>query len=602
MTLFRAAETLAEHWDDILGRLSGEQRRAMTAWVSELLDSEDADVRTEVATDMLQLAASVLPADHPVRRAFAGSDAVRSARAEAGGDEWQQALACLRTALDAGQARAVSDGPSDQTTADTSSGARRRYLKGQCPESVPVGKPFNLLVSVVLTPDAGRGELDLFPVPPGGRDILLVTHAPGLRALSDQQQTVSVPPDTDSRPARFEFRAEVPGPRQVSVTAWIGGSYLGELRVEITAERDSHGGPHRDVLAEITAGPAEGAVSLVVRYDPHQQTYRFEFRDEDNPEEVTSSLAYDPGPIVEQLVAELDELAGSGGSYSATQTWGYLVNAGARLWHELVPGPLREQFWERQHRIRQLTILTDRDAVPWELLYPRDAGHDAGFLVEQFPVTRAIFGRQLSRRLNLRPPRFVLPEGSLLQARREIDEIRHLLDPGQAPGDVISAVTPLQDLIESGDFGLLHFACHNGFDTRRGSSITMASGSFTPTLMTTAAIDQVLGRTGPTIFMNACRSAGFSATYNRLDGWASKFLEAGAAAFIGSLWAVRDRTAREFAQEFYRQLHSGCPLGEAVMRARRAAAADQPGDPTWLAYTVYGNPNAMISGPHSDLR
>jgi CHAT domain-containing protein len=103
-------------------------------------------------------------------------------------------------------------------------------------------------------------------------------------------------------------------------------------------------------------------------------------------------------------------------------------------------------------------------------------------------------------------------------------------------------------------------------------------------------MSRVLARTTPVIFMNACRSAGLAATYNRLDGWATKFLEAGAAAFIGSLWAVCDETAREFAEEFYGQLQTGSSLGNAVMQAR--AAARRPDDPTWLAYTVYGDPRA----------
>ena len=270
------------------------------------------------------------------------------------------------------------------------------------------------------------------------------------------------------------------------------------------------------------------------------------------------------------------------------------MNAGARLWHELVPGPLREQFWERQHRIRQLTILAEKDNVPWELLYPQDPGHDAGFLVEQFPVTHAIFGRRLSRRLSLWPPRFVLPEGSPPAAIDEIDAMRRLLDPTQPPGEVISALAPLQDLIESGDFGLLHFACHNGFDTSRGSSITMGNVQFTPVFMTTAAIGRVLGRSAPTIFMSVCRSADSSATYNRLDGWASKFLEAGAAAFIGTLWAVSPGSARVFAQELYTALQAGRSLGVAVMQARRAVAT-QSADASWLAFSVYGDPRATVS-------
>ena len=108
-----------------------------------------------------------------------------------------------------------------------------------------------------------------------------------------------------------------------------------------------------------------------------------------------------------------------------------------------------------------------------------------------------------------------------------------------------------------------------------------------------AAVSQALARTKPTVFINACRSAGVSPSYHRLDGWARKFLEAGAGAFIGSLWAVRDSTARDFASELYRKLQGGTTLGEAA-RGARLIAADEPGDPTWLAYAVYGDPRAIL--------
>ena len=149
---------------------------------------------------------------------------------------------------------------------------------------------------------------------------------------------------------------------------------------------------------------------------------------------MTSNLAYDPGPLVEQLVADLDGLAKGRSGYSAAQARGYLVNAGAGLWSQLVPAQLREQFWDRQHRIRQLTILADKDAVPWELLYPMDPGHDAGFLVEQFPVTRAVFGWRPARTLSLQPARFVLPAAHCPRPGDEVEAMRRLLDPGQPPG------------------------------------------------------------------------------------------------------------------------------------------------------------------------
>ena len=457
-----------------------------------------------------------------------------------------------------------------------------------------MGEPFSLLVSIVLAGPASAG-LRPFEVPPEGRDVLVVVHAPRLLLLGHQRLTVHVPADGDSEPVMFELRADEPGVRQMSVTAWLGGSYLGELLVEVTAERDRPPGTNRDVLAEISTEPTDGAVSLVVRYDPVQKAYRFEFRDEDYPEEVTSQLAYEPGPRVEQLVAELDELAKGRTGYSAAQARDYLVNSGAGLWHELVPERLREQFWDRQHRIRQLTILADKDTVPWELLYPMDPGHDAGFLVEQFPVTRAVFGRRPTRRLSLRPARFVLPGGSPPEARTEIDAMRRLLDREQPPSMVIAALTPLQDLLRSGGFGLLHFACHNRFDPADGSSIKLDGSQFTPTLMTTVAINHALAGSAPVVFINACRAAGLTARYNVLDGWATKFIEAGAAVFIGSLWAVRDTTGREFASELYSHLQAGFSLGKALLCARRAAAS-QPGDPTWLAYTVYGDPGATVYG------
>lgn len=124
----------------------------------------------------------------------------------------------------------------------------------------------------------------------------------------------------------FELRADKEGPRSVSITAWLGGRYLGELLIEITADRDRASGQHREFRAEIDAEPSEGAVSLVVRYDPELQAYRFEFRDEDNPNEVVSRLSFEPRRCrIERLVADLDRLAAGRGGYSADQVRDYLV-------------------------------------------------------------------------------------------------------------------------------------------------------------------------------------------------------------------------------------------------------------------------------------
>jgi CHAT domain-containing protein len=94
--------------------------------------------------------------------------------------------------------------------------------------------------------------------------------------------------------------------------------------------------------------------------------------------------------------------------------------------------------------------------------------------------------------------------------------------------------------------------------------------------------------------LNACRTDGQAPLYTTVEGWAASFLRAGAGAFIGSLWEVADTSASTYAQEFYRAAIGGATLGESARRARDAIR-DNPGDPTWLAYTFYGDPAATFS-------
>jgi hypothetical protein len=462
-----------------------------------------------------------------------------------------------------------------------------RYLRGTFPDTVRPGQIFSLVVSVVRS--GGNAPLKPFDVPASGRRLTFIIDAPGLRVLDDQRQTVLVPADRDSEPVKFDLVGGNPGPRRVSVTAWTGGSYLGKLAVEVSVERDGPTRSDSTATSEIRQEPTAGEVTLLMRYDPQQLAYRFEFIDEDYPDGVTSELVYDPGPAVEGLVRRLNKLAEGTAGYSPEATRAYLANEGVQLWQQLVPEKLRSQFWERQERITQLTILTNRDVVPWELLYPKDRGKDAGFLVEQFPVTRAFYGCAQPRRLRLRPAHFVVPTGSPDDAKAEAKVLARLLGTELS---TVSKLMPLVDLIENGNFGLLHFACHGLFDPKEGPSIKLDS-AFTPTFLTIAASDQALAKTTPVVFINACRSLGQAPSYNKLDGWAEKFVRAGAAAFIGSLWEVTDGMAREFAEELYLRLLDGDPLGKAVMTARHAVAAE-PGDPTWLAYAVYGHPQAKL--------
>lgn len=469
-----------------------------------------------------------------------------------------------------------------------------RYLTGECPERVPVGKPFSLHAWITL--GAGRGVALLpFDVPAEGRDVLLILKAPELRIRSDPYQRVHVPHDGDSDQGEFSLQADAPGRFSVSVVALLDGTHLGTLTVDIAVELDIPTGPSRRMRSEVGMEPVAGAVSLIAHYSPRERLYRFQFIADDNPSEVKHQLDFDPEVSINGLIKVLDDLAQGRRSFDAAEARFFLINKGAELWQNLIPDSLRMQFWDRQANIGQLTILADKDIVPWEVLYPKDSGHDHGFLVDQFPVTRAIFDRTRVRRLRLRPARLVLPPRSPSRAAEEAETLRRMLGE-TSDYAMVTEYAQLLHLLRNEDFGVLHFACHNTFDPAAGSAIKFDKTLFTPDVLTLIANEEALADSAPLVFINACQAAGLALSYNKLEGWATKFMKAGAAAFIGSLWEVADETSTQFAVEIYGQLSRGSSLGKAVMAARKAIS-ESPADPTWLAYTVYGDPRAMIARP-----
>lgn len=100
---------------------------------------------------------------------------------------------------------------------------------------------------------------------------------------------------------------------------------------------------------------------------------------------------------------------------------------------------------------------------------------------------------------------------------------------------------------------------------------------------------------GPIVFLNACRVGRRGRGLSGVGGFADAFLrptsERGASVFVGPMWNVKDETAVLFAGKFYEQLlKPDVALVQAVKAARGAAKASR--DPTWLAYSVYGDPFA----------
>jgi ATP-dependent Clp protease ATP-binding subunit ClpA/CHAT domain-containing protein len=74
----------------------------------------------------------------------------------------------------------------------------------------------------------------------------------------------------------------------------------------------------------------------------------------------------------------------------------------------------------------------------------------------------------------------------------------------------------------------------------------------------------------------------------------SNLLAAGAGAVLAMRWPVNAQRAREFAVLFYQELGDGISQGEALRRTRSTMAQRHPDDPSWLCYTLYGDPTGTL--------
>jgi len=491
------------------------------------------------------------------------------------------------------------DGGTVAGPSELDQGLEQRYLNGRFPQVVRLGDVVSLVVRVGVQP-AERLSAALAPVaiPPDGVEVVLnlVDH-PGFVARSPERVPLTVFPGVDSAPAAFDLEASEAGVHALQLEAFLGGTHLGGLHIQATIEAAATTGEAVERSAPVGGRVRDsGEVSLLIHYEPRDAAYRYQLIDwsGDVPEEARShQLLKTPSEAVEVLVKQLNQVARGGSPWDAKTTMAWLKNQGIALWNGFIPEALKSEFWKRRDRISKLTVISSGDPVPWELLYPFDgADHDAGFLVDQFPVARYRFGVRPPNRLRITSADIVL-SGSLASAPAEVEAVTELLTARNVATQTLGTVPALLGRFEAANTGLIHFACHNAFEASapNASRIIMEGQPFEPVFL-----EQHAGRFGeaaPLVFMNACRTDGQAPMYTTMEGWASSFLRAGAGAFVGSLWEVVDRSASTYAQEFYRAALSGDTLGESSRKAR-AAIREEPGDPTWLAYTLYGDAAATI--------
>lgn len=192
----------------------------------------------------------------------------------------------------------------------------------------------------------------------------------------------------------------------------------------------------------------------------------------------------------------------------------------------------------------------------------------------------------------------IVPSDSELKsALRERDWITQFAKVRELEISTDSSYEEVLYKLEKGDYDLIHFSTH-GTSSKKDPLLSYieVENRVQIRVEDVSGAYRNFGQTHPIIIFNACKTGIQDFSLTDIQGWATTFLTAGASAFIGTLWSISDETSLNFIKELYYQLSSFETLEESVRRA--LLKCRKTGDPSWLAYELYAQPNTrLIFGP-----
>ena len=482
-------------------------------------------------------------------------------------------------------------------------------IEAHLPSTAQLDREIGL--TVVLRPPAGgpardssTGSLNVSP-----REIRLtlsVVLPPGMSAPDGMEAELRFRTGHENRrPAetRIPLRVHGPGRHDVRVSAWSSGTYLGTLAFSVVGTRAP--GSAQTVTERLPVAsfaPDLGQVTLQVFAVPGPVANLFQFQllsEAGTPEQpVYLQLAEDPWRLMDQLRDDLRTLAVQATDRGRKEAFKNLRALAIELWEQLIPPAVQEQFWAARGTMGSFSVAATGQAehVPWELLYPLDpSGQDGfGFLADEVAFSRHYFSsRRPSGQIVVDRPAFVMAGGprSPRNAHLELEGVLAALGPVSERPSVLSTVDEVRDWLRHGSGGVLHSACHTSAHDGQHFAIPLRDADFRQMHLAEAAKWEWLAERNPLVFVNACDSARVTKGLTQLNGWAGRFMKAGARNFVGTQWAVDSGTARAFAEAFYAEFAAGqVPIGRALHRARLQLRESGEHDVSRLAYALYGSP------------
>jgi CHAT domain-containing protein len=237
---------------------------------------------------------------------------------------------------------------------------------------------------------------------------------------------------------------------------------------------------------------------------------------------------------------------------------------------------------------------------PWELVIPwRNVAGRRDMLA---PLgTAHVIGRwRPGLRIKPEPQRYPLrkiaiinpdypPHMALPQSKLEAEELQ------QAFGAICEIISPSDlngvtvNVLQKNDIQLVHFTGHANFEKANAnqSFLELENGE----QLTAAGLGVgAITAAAPVIVLNACSVGDSGMIASRAGGFADRCLQTGCSAVLAAYWPISDGAARGFSLAFYDKLRRGRSFGEALQELR----LDHEDDPTYHAYTFFGDPLARI--------
>jgi len=444
---------------------------------------------------------------------------------------------------------------------------------------------------------------------------ILSIDGPALVAEGPRTLELDAPAPGRAAQSAFTVRAIEPGRARLSVLFRQGGSELAAIPLELEVTEHAPGPGQARGTSATADRDAEDDDALVLLVDEEEEGGRVHFRyrlfsdplgfhyDEFLSKEVigggATTLAYVKS-LYRRLTEDVLRTRADAAAFADK-----IAGLGLEMCGELFPADFVDAIWPVRHRIKVVQVTSWEPFIPWELVRLRHPSgkRDERHLAE-YGLVRTLHGRTPPRRLRRRDWSYLAasyPGGTYESVGAEVVFMTDDLPKkrGIVPRAIPATYEAFRGALAAGDFDVLHVACHGlspDDDLSRAVLVLgdeVGPGGPRPVQVDATTLEGFaqLAERRPLVFLNACESGKLGPSLTAWGGWPASFLRAGAGAFVGTSWAVREKPARLFAETFYGALLDGVPLAEAALRARNAARL---GDGSWLAFKVYGHPLARL--------